>query len=604
MAHLDSLAGDFGRPVSVSRAALGAAEMKQRHLSEPAADQNLCAAILVLEKGGLHDRRFQELAAVCMRRVTTTPGFRLLVYLHDITISELRESADKEWLADLFDTTQIPDLPSLDDLTRTLVPFVRRVERIRAAAAWRTVRLKAAIIFSQLAAVGLWVTAGVALLGFPVWLLGWNLSCLGRGGPILASLILGVAAFPIQAPLIFFLLRGMRTTMLAPRENAFLRRWVVIGGVVLFGANHFQYGLHGPYSWVILGAALGVVLDAISRAGPQARRQAIDIASLRRRATDIALEDAALTVLRGDPLNPYSCPLLPSPSARVFISYARKSEKGTKVAASLYQQLKGTGASPYLDRTSNPTGASWRGSLNQHLGECDAFVCILDEQSAQRKWVAAELLAAIEAHRLAAVPEVIVLIDPAVNRRSQNVLPLFRGVIAAADEPPTHGRTQFIELNEEACTAVAWALSPKRLVCTSVFPPGPASLVQFAMMLIAIVGAFGVFAGFILGFLAMIEKAGNFPLTSGLAAVGWLEPITLLTALWFGYTCRAAIAWRYERESVSDIGTAIPTIAVCGLIGAGAVFAPNVSILVLGWSIVLALVGWMIVSWIAPKRLG
>jgi tetratricopeptide (TPR) repeat protein len=603
MAHLNSLGDEFGRPVGVSRVAFGAAEPERRNLRRPESDQHLCAAILVLEKAGLRDPAFHELAFACMRRVLDAPDFRLLVYLHDLTIDELRELADQEPLvATLFDTTQIAQLPSLEQLRRTLVPYVRHVEHIRASAHWRDLRLRLASVCGSLATAILFAAALLSLLGFSAVLLKMELARLGPHAPKLASLVFGILAFPLQAPLLYLLLRGMHATVLAPRDHASLNRWIVACTVIMVGANHFQHALHGPYSWLYLGLAVGVLLDSISRAGRRAKRQMIDLEELMKHAADPALQDARETVLRGDALNPFSCPLLPALSARVFISYTRSSVKISKLAGILHRGLKEVGASPFLDRINIPSGASWRRSLNEHLGECDTFLCILDEKGVQRKWIAAELLAAIEARRLTGTPEIVILTDPAIQHGSHDMLPIFRGVVSAASEPPVQGRPQILQLNQQTKSSLFWGLSPGQFVPASVFTLTAALPIMYAMIWLRPIGGLGLLAGFILGFLTMLERMGRFPLTSGLADRGWLEPITLLSAFWIGYMTRATIAWAYEREHGQETGAIIPAISVVGLTGAFIVFIPRGSVLSVGWSLVLAVAGWMMVA--AVMRIG
>ncbi len=605
MAHLGSLGDEFGRPVAVSRVAFATADPEQRSLRQPEPDQHLCAAILVLEKAGLHDRTFQELAMACTQRVLAVPDFRLLVYLSDLTIDEFRDLADQEpFIATLFDTTQVVDLPSLAQLRRTLVPYVRRVEHIRAAAHWRALRLRLSGACGRLATAILLAAVSLSLLGFPAWLMTVKPDWLGPHGPELASLVMGLLAFPLQAPLIFLLLRGMRATAMAPRDNVTLMRWVVAGAVIMLGANHFQHALGGPHSWIFLGLAIGVLLDAIRRAGYQARRQTIDVEALIRDAADPAMQDPETTVLRGDPLNPFSCPLLPALSARVFISYTRGSAKGSKLAKALYRGLEEAEASPFLDRANIPAGASWRRSLNEHIGECDAFICILDEKSVQSQWVAAELLAAIEAHRLTGTPHIVILTDPTVGAPTQAMLPVFRGVVSAATEPPVQGRPQIIQLNRQTQSSLVWGFGPGRFIPTAVLTRMPTLFIMYALGLLGWIGGLGIIAGPILGFLTMLDRYARFPFAVELANWGWLAPMTLLSAFWLGFMARATIAWGYERTDEREMGMTIPTIATAGLAFTLVLLAPNTSLLVAGWSVALVVAGWKMVALVTRTAAG
>lgn len=597
MAHLNSLANEFGRPVGVSRVAFGSIDPAQRNLSPPESDQHLCATILVLERKGLNDQDFQELAAACIRRVMAVPDFRLLVYLHDLTLDDLRELADQEpFIAALFETTQIAASPSLEQLRRTLVPFVRSVERIRAAAHWRVVRLKLASWCGNLANVVLLAAALLALLGIPAWLLKINLDWLGPHGSKLASLVLGMLAFPLQSPMIFLLLRGMRATAMAPRDNASLMRWVVVGAVIMLAANHLQHALQGPYSWIYPGLAIGILFDAIRRAGKRASREMLDFEVMMGHVVNPALKDPKLTVLRGDPLNPFSCPLLPALSARVFISYTRSSAKASKLAAALHRGLKEAGALPFLDRASIPAGASWRRSLNEHLGACDVFVCILDQKGAQREWVAAELLAALEGRQLTGAPEIVILVDSEIQHGSQTMLPVFRGVASAAGESPVQGRPQIVQINEQTQSSLVWGLAPGRFAPASVFTRIATLPIMYAMMLLSAIGGMGIVTGYVLGFLVMLEKFGKFPFLAWLTEHGCLEPLELLTAFWLGFTARATIAWGIERNHGREMGMTTPAIATIGLIWATFDLIPRSSILVAVWSGVLVITGWVMVA--------
>ncbi len=597
MEHLGSLGNEFGRPVAVSRVAFGAADPEQRNLRRPESDQHLCAAILVLEREGLHDSAFQELATACMHRVLAVSDFRLLVYLSDLTVDELRTLADGNlFVARLFDTTQIADLPSLEQLRRTLVPYVRRVEQIRVAALWRDLRLRLSGACGKLATGILLAAIAVSLLGFPAWFLKTKPGWLGPHGPELASLALGLLAFPLQAPLIFLLLRGVRAAALAPRDNVILRRWVLFGAVIMLAANYFQQIVGGPLSWALLGLAIGVLLDAIRRAGYQARREMIDVEALIKDTANSAMQDPKTTVLRGDPINPFSCPLLPSPSERVFISYTRSSDKGSRLARALYSGLKKAGASPFLDRANIPVGASWRRSLNQHIGKCDTFICILDVKGVQREWVAAELLAAIEAHRVTGTPHIVILMDPAIKRLSQAMLPVFRGVASAATESPMQGRPQIIQLNRQTLSSLVWGLAPGRFVATAVFTRSLATSIMLVLNLVGRIGSLGIMAGFILGFLAMLGGMAKFPLASSLADRGWLEPVALLSGFWLGLMARATLAWRCERTDDREMGMTIPAIATAGMAFAFLLLAPKTSGLIATWSATFVVAGWMMVS--------
>lgn len=599
MAELESMGTMLGRPINISRVAFGGSVSTQRHLRQPESDQHLCATMLVLEKATLFDERFQQFVDFCIQRVVAVPDFRLFVYLYDISVNELRDISDRELLyAKLFDTTQIDDAPPLEEFRQTLVSYIHRVEHIGAAAWWRKVRLRLAVMFGALATFILATTVILVLLAFPARLLEGDWSWLGEHGPKLASLALGILAFPLQAPLIFILLRGFRAAMIAPRDNVLLKRWVAIGCLVMLGATHFQNALRGPHSWIILGLAVGVVLDAIRRSGKQAERGLIDIEVLMKSAADPRWNEPSMTVLRGDPLKIFSCPLLPRSLARVFISYTPNSAKSSELAASLYLGLKKAGAKPFLDRASIPAGVSWRRTLNYHVSECDVLLSIMDEESVQREWVAAELLAAMEANQLTGAPKIIILVDPAVQEVSGSMLPIFRAVMSTSASPQIPGRPEILQLNRETRRSLVWALAPGRFTTTSVFTPLAAAPFVAALSIFGVVGGMGIFIGLGFGFLALLEMMADFPFATRLAGLGWVEPIALFLAFLLGFTARATVAWGYERDHRREMGVMMPTISTLGLAYALLLVLPEISILTIGWSIVLVVAGWMMVAWV------
>ncbi|MBK8975928.1 MAG: toll/interleukin-1 receptor domain-containing protein [Planctomycetes bacterium] len=427
-------------------------------------------------------------------------------------------------------------------------------------------------------------------------------SRLGAVGPAAASGLLGLLAFPLQAPLILLILRGSRVTAMAPRDNAAIGRWVLVGLVVMLAATALQDRVSGPSSWVVVGAAAGMVLDAIRRGGRIARRHLIDVDAARSRSAEPSLRDPRTTILAGDPLNSHSCPLLPPLLPRVFISYTRSSRDASRFATALHDDLERSGARPFLDRASIPVGASWRRALDDHLAECDAFVCILDARGVQREWVAAEVLTAVEARRLTGTPEILLLVDPSLRPASDPMLPVFQGVLAAAELPPARGRPQILELNEHTRAAVSWGLRPGRFESLSVFTRATALPIMAIMMVAGVIGGLGLPAGFVLGLLSLLQHGAGLPFGAWFAERHLQLPAALVIAFLLGFTARAAIAWACEWRHERGPGTAAPFIASAGLAMAAFDLCSGLAPLSLAWAIVLAGIGWTIVAAVAAGR--
>jgi hypothetical protein len=315
-----------------------------------------------------------------------------------------------------------------------------------------------------------------------------------------------------------------------------------------------------------------------------------------RLADDPIMKDPNATILAGDRLNPFSCPILPALSARVFISYARSSAKGSRLAGAIHAGLKKEGVLSYLDRVSNPTGASWKKALHHHLGDCDVFLCILDEKSVQREWVAVELLAALNARRQTGLPDIWILIDPVLQHSDQPILPVFQGIISASNQAPIEGRPQILQLNAQTQAAIVWALAPGRYLPAAIFTRLVALPIMFVMSFFALIGGLGIVTGFILGFFALIEASAKFPFSEGLAARGLVGPMTLLTAFSLGSMARGTIAWGHEIDHGREMGPTTPAIATIGLACAFGVLVPKVSALLWGWSFVLVVAGWLLLA--------
>jgi len=601
MNHLEAIAGEFGRTINVLRVAYGSDDPSHQLLPSLQQDQHLCAVILVLECVGIESQQFQALALNYMDRVSTMPDFRLLVYLHDLTIEELRERADNSYFLErLFDTTQIAASPSLDQLRGTLVPFLSNVERLVVADQWRRFKLKLAVGCSYVAFALLVLASSVGLLSYAAPLFKDKLGEYIALAPPFSSFLLGLLVFPTQSRLFYHISRGIGVggRMLSPRENRKLAPWLFGGLAVLIGASRLQVVFQGPYAWIWPGLAIGVLLDSIRRAGFAAKREKIDLAKLISEAKDVRLREPDETVARDASENPFKCPLIPAVTSRIFLSYTRSSSRASRFASALFVALKEVGAAPFLDRASIPEGASWRRALNRNIGECDTFVCILDEKGVCREWVAAEVLSALKANRVAGTPNVLLLVDPMIDPKTPDVLPLFQGIIEASKMPMVQGRPQIIMLNEKTRSTLSWLLAPGR------FPP-PAVFVGFLRVLFmqclrlpVVISIFGTPVGLVLGFMAFLAITGKFPLVDKLSALGCLIPVTLCTCFWLGSNSRTAVAWAFERRHEKKISMTLPVLSCVGLVYVLFLCMPMLDALSMAWAAFLLPAGWIMVAFI------
>ena len=273
----------------------------------------------------------------------------------------------------------------------------------------------------------------------------------------------------------------------------------------------------------------------------------------------------------------------------------------------LYGRLKEAGASPFLDRASIPIGSSWRRSLNRHIGECDVFICLLDNKSAQREWVAAEMIGAIEGRKITNSPHIIVLADPEVQSVPCETKPIFQTIIAAESNHSVLTRPHVVYLNDQTPSTIAWDLKPGRFVSTAIFPRFGAMIVMSLLAVLGLIGGLGMIMGFVLGFFALLEKMALLPFSTWIISHDVLIPTVLLSGLWLGWTARSAITWGFEDYFYREEGVIPGIIATLGLAYVLIVLIPETSVYVAAWSVALAITGWSAVtslvhSGVAGKR--
>jgi hypothetical protein len=78
--------------------------------------------------------------------------------------------------------------------------------------------------------------------------------------------------FPLASVALFFLARGLARTNVLRAKNPALAWWMAGSVVVTVGLLSLHSKLGWPSDWLVLGVALGALLDIVRRAGRQARR--------------------------------------------------------------------------------------------------------------------------------------------------------------------------------------------------------------------------------------------------------------------------------------------------------------------------------------------
>lgn len=573
-----------------------AAELARELASRP----GLCAAILVIEPEALQNPIYLEWATWCCREVAKRDDFRLFVRLDGIEMAEVVQRACQEGglLADLRDTVQIAASPVNDRLSEDLARYLADIGAIRDAANWRTAKTELATTAGALAAL-IQFLASVAFiaLGFSaltgVW--GARVAAIPKD---IVGLISGILLFPLATILIFFVSRGSAMAPVILAQNPSLSRWLIVAASG-FPLSWRIQATHGfSMSGFVLGIALGVLLDVVRRHGRQAIRTKLILngfaATPHVRSLPSRVEEAS----HGTPPHPLNCPHFPSEPPRIFVSYARASQWCRDKAAELYDTLHGRGVTVFFDREGIPEGGNWRRRLNLKLADANVIICLADQFSVEREWVAAELETALAGLHWTGLPEIVLLVHPDVSRPpSEGAYPAFRNLLTEGDTVQRPGEPRRITVKESTVATVASHFDQYSSSGGAVFPSRLAWLCRRLVGPLSRLGPFGQAPGKLAGLLSVLQWFGALRLTPRLDSAGLLGPMTLLFAYWMGYMLSLALASRYEVQAAEEVrraSVASHNLAILGFACWIGTAAPHLAPIWWGWLIVCAGLGWFL----------
>lgn len=573
-----------------------AAELARELASRP----GLCAAILVIEPEALQNPVYLEWATWCCREVAKRDDFRLFVRLDGIEMAEVVQRARQEGglLADLRDTVQIADFPENDRLPEDLARYLADIGAIRDAANWRTAKTELATTAGALAAL-IQFLASVAFIamGFSALTGVWH----ARAATIpkdIVGLISGILLFPLATILIFFVSRGSAMAPVILAQNPSLSRWLIVA-VSGFPLSWRIQATHGfSMSGFVLGIALGVLLDVVRRHGRQAIRTKLILNGFAATPYDRSLPSRVEEASRGSPPHPLSCPHFPSEPPRIFISYARASQWCRDKAAALYDALHGRGVTVFFDREGIPEGGNWRRRLNLKLADSNVIICLADQLSVEREWVAAELETALAGLHWTGLPEIVLLVHADVSRPpSEAAYPAFRTLLTEGDTVQRPGEPRRITVKEATVATVASHFDQYSSSGAAVFPSRSAWLCRRLVGPLSRLGPFGQAPGKLAGLLSALQWFGALTMTPRLDSAGLLGPMTLLFSYWMGYMLSLALASRYEVQAAEEVrraSVASHNLAFLGFACWIGTAAPQLAPIWWGWLIVCAGLGWFL----------
>lgn len=597
MKQLRQLGGAVHRPVVISRAAL--AFGTQQGPAPLASDQRLAGAVLIVEPQGLENDDFRFWARHCIDMVALHADFRLFVYSPAAAVDELllalqergeHDAADLlRTLRETVQTTKL-DPPAI---VKRLAAHLQRVDDIRDAISWRDARTNALTLLGRAAAM-VQIAAGIVSAAIAAVLLVARNSPLAQlAGEHAAAvgLAVGILSFSAWVPFLYLMARQR------PESDSTLERYLPSAAFVVLGVSVLGSRLAIPAAWSTLGMGIGVMLDAIRRAGLDAARRRPWQRNVLRdvRDPDIAtrLADEAR---RG--VSPFECPMLPSEKVKTFISYGRGQELAwsRRQAALLHERLTTAGGSAFLDTASVDVGSNWRSAIERSVAEADLFIAIVESETTRHEWVAAEWMMALRGRALFAHPQIVIVRHPDVVVDGES-LPVFAAVVERARDEASAAQPRIIVGDDGVLSVLPSLTRLDAFRAPTLFHPKLRRLLEWLSGPVMMVGALAPVVGVVAPFLCYFEYWEKSHIGDWLATRALLPWAFLLTALWLGVMLRFAATSRYEAERPHPVGMArmhlFGALGFCGFVG---LWASRVPPLFAGWGVVVVPTAWLLAA--------
>lgn len=596
MEQLRQLDGAVRRPVVISRAAL--AFGAQEGPVPLASDQRLAGAVLVVEPEGLENEDFRAWARRCIDMVASHADFRLFVHSPAGTVDELLLAMQQRGQHDaaglLLTLRETVQTTALDPaaIVQRLGAHLRRVDDARDAIRWRDLRANALTLLGRIAAM-VQIAAGAVAAAIAVVLLVARSSPLAQlAGEHAAAvgLAAGILSFSAWVPFLYLMARRR------PENDSALARYLPSAAFVLLGMGVLGRHIVIPAAWSTLGLAMGVMLDALRRAGLDAHRQRPWQRNVLRDVRDpyIAVRLAG-EAWRG--VSPFECPMLPPEKVKTFISYARGPELAwsRRQAALLHGRLTTVGGSAFLDTASVAEGSNWRSAIARSVAEADLFIAIFEGETTRHEWVAAEWMMALRGRAISAYPQIVIVRHPDAVVDSDE-LPVFAAVMErTVEQASPEGRPRIVVGEEGALSVLPSLTRLDAYRAPTLFHPKVRRVLELLSAPAMMIGVLAPIAGLIAPFLCYFEYWKKSRIGDWLADRGLLPWAFLLTALWLGVILRFAATSRYEAERPHPAGMAgMHLFGALGFAGFVALWAPRVPPLFTGWSIVVIAAGWLL----------
>jgi tetratricopeptide (TPR) repeat protein len=552
--------------------------------------------VLVMEGGDIDDQRYLDSVEWAIQRVAQDATFRLFVGSSSNTLGRHLGTENsgspraKRVLQGLADTVQLGSDGTPAAVADGVLRFLTEAPYLQAREAWRSLVTTSAWIalalsigfeLSAFAIFGAWAASEIA-----GWSVSWGLP--PERLEEVAMLAYGMTVAPIGLTLAYFALRGSSAWA---HPAAVMTLLGAFGYVTLADSLRQAAGL--PFAAVLFGACVGLTLEYIRRECPALLRRSIRLGEVKARVSVTPLPPLAKTNSRGL-IDILRMPLVSSLAPRVFLSYARRTAWSEPLARAVHVALAKIRAISYLDRESIPNGSNWRSALNEHLADCDVFVSLLEEESYEREWVAAEILTAIEMANRFGPPDIIVVrnqSEPGSGRETG--IPLMTTLAGLGDTGGREERFRVVTVSNPSSQEIAAYLDPYHYVRETIVPAEWSRAVPWQVP-VAALGATGGVVGAAAVVLWWMETEGAAAVGPMLARLGWLNATVVLLAYFLGFTIRTGLysLFEYRSDKYRHL-TIAQGIACSGFVGLLCAWGPSVPQFALAWAAVVLFWGWV-----------
>lgn len=591
------------RPITIVRTAFQAPLPDQSEPDQIETDRRLCAVILVVERRGFDEVDYRKWVSRCIKRVAEKDDFRLFITLYQTTVDEVdRLAKEDECAASLRDTVQFSS-ENTDDLRDSLAGFLENIEDIRDATRmrrwWGWISIAAgyvATITQLMSVIGVFIT--VAYLFYHGQHTPVELTNLSKS---LIAMMIGSVVPPTATCFLAILVkRELLNVELVQQTKSFLALFSLflfpLSLLILILSATLMRQVNGEYSWLVAGIVTGLLLDAVRRNGNRARLVSRNIDPSTATPRGQPLPQPLRDTIDGHPPFLLNATVFSEANSRVFISYTRSLEFSSAWARKIYTALRGAGVECFLDRFSIREGTCWRKTLNRRIGESNVFIALMENDSVDRPWLAAELETALESARLTGAPDIFILTHPTLRVEDHAPrLPAFDAILNRRD--PLKG-PRMAKLEETTVKVLVNELRTYRFhLMNAIVPRAVDAVVRglaFPLMsILLLVGPLGTVFGWVAIILAILQATGIVDPLGYLSSYNLLTPAFLLCGFWSGFIGRLAAASRFEVRLPQKTGVSrMQWLMVAGYLFLMMQWLPMVQLLIIVWGGVLCGIGW------------